>query len=323
MADKNNRLFPHVLTLTLFTLVAALGFFLPQTDAAEDTPRVSNVCLDCHDGYDEGLVLSPHQLPDEDRDADDAKIACTDCHQGDARHYEEDPEEYGMPVLSEMSAAEAGLVCSQCHLNDHQQTMMAENIHAQSDVNCSDCHQVHDNRRTSLLQNEQWDLCLSCHPAVEASFVQPYRHPVNDNIVSCSECHLSLDRAATGLASDGTNVCTSCHMEFEGPFPFEHQATLGYSTQEGGCMACHEPHGSAEPRMLKQPYEPPHFQLCTQCHSFPARHNFNQQHGDRFAGLDCNACHTDIHGSYVSSKFLSESLEAEGCFTSGCHPPGR
>ena len=33
----------------------------------------------------------------------------------------------------------------------------------------------------------------------------------------------------------------------EGPFPYEHQATLDYSTEEGGCMNCHSPHGSAQP----------------------------------------------------------------------------
>jgi predicted CXXCH cytochrome family protein len=114
-----------------------------------------------------------------------------------------------------------------------------------------------------------------------------------------------------------------CHNEFQGPFPFEHQATVDYSTEEGGCINCHDPHGSAQPRMLKQPYEAPHFQLCTQCHGVPPLHNQNARHGDRWAGLACNDCHTDIHGSYTSRVFLSESLEAEGCFTAGCHPPGR
>ena len=48
-------------------------------------------------------------------------------------------------------------------------------------------------------------------------------------------------------------------------------------------MTCHEPHGSALPKMVKQPYEPPHYQLCSQCHSVP-RHNSNPMHGTTFAG---------------------------------------
>ena len=83
-------------------------------------------------------------------------------------------------------------------------------------------------------------------------------------------------------------------------------------------MTCHEPHGSSLPRMVKQPYAPPHQQLCTQCHSVP-RHFSNSMHGTSFSGVPCNDCHTDIHGSYDNRLFVNESLKAQGCFNSGCH----
>jgi hypothetical protein len=70
--------------------------------------------------------------------------------------------------------------------------------------------------------------------------------------------------------------------------------------------------------MVKQPYEPPHFQLCTQCHSVP-RHFSNSMHGTSFSGIPCNDCHTDIHGSYDNRLFVNQSLVAQGCFNSGCH----
>ena len=72
------------------------------------------------------------------------------------------------------------------------------------------------------------------------------------------------------------------------------------------------------PRLLKQPYEGPHFQLCSQCHSVP-RHNWNNQHGSLFAGVPCNDCHVDIHGSYTSRYFFTPQLQADGCINSGCH----
>jgi predicted CXXCH cytochrome family protein len=137
--------------------------------------------------------------------------------------------------------------------------------------------------------------------------------------MKCSECHMKLGETRRELSLNGTNVCTSCHAEFQGPFPFEHQATLDFSTEEGGCLNCHAAHGSDNPRMLNQPYEPPHFQLCSQCHSVPPGHNLNPNHGTQWAGLACNTCHTDVHGSYDNRFFLRESLRAEGCLKAGCH----
>ena len=40
-------------------------------------------------------------------------------------------------------------------------------------------------------------------------------------------------------------TCFQCHSDKRGPFVFEH-APVRFE----GCMACHEPHGSANPRML-------------------------------------------------------------------------
>ena len=99
---------------------------------------------------------------------------------------------------------------------------------------------------------------------------------------------------------------------------YDHQAAVDYSTEEGGCINCHDPHGSYLPRMLSQPYEAPHFQLCTQCHVVPL-HNYSQQHGSEWAGVSCSECHVDIHGSYTSQRYYPPTMEAQGCFVAGCH----
>jgi DmsE family decaheme c-type cytochrome len=219
---------------------------------------------------------------------------------------------------SAVAATVEAHLCATCHQNAHQQNMLEKNVHVTNDVNCSSCHKLHGNTRNALLESDEPDLCLGCHTSVAGQFARPYRHPVNDEIVKCSECHMTLDETRRELSYNGTNVCMKCHGEFEGPFPYEHQATVDYSTEEGGCVSCHDPHGSFLPRMLKQPYEAPHYQLCTQCHAVP-RHNSNTMHGTDWAGVPCNDCHTDIHGSYASRLFLSETLEGEGCFNVGCH----
>jgi DmsE family decaheme c-type cytochrome len=304
--------------LTTCVLLGAL-FLLP--DGARSAPeyaRVSRACLECHDGKDASLAATAHALPAGAPDGAEARVACTDCHAGDPRHWEEDAEKYPMTNPSKVDAKTEVRVCSACHQNAHQQNMVEKNGHTNANVNCSGCHSVHGSTHPSLLMKTEPELCLGCHTGVEGQFAKPYRHPVMEGVLKCSECHMTLSETRRELSHNGTNVCMRCHAEFEGPFPHEHQATVDYSTEEGGCISCHEPHGSYLPRMLRQPYEGPHFQLCTQCHSVP-RHNANTMHGTTWSGKPCNDCHTDIHGSYSNRLFMSESLLDAGCFNAGCH----
>jgi DmsE family decaheme c-type cytochrome len=225
-----------------------------------------------------------------------ARVTCTDCHIGDERHWEDDPEEYAMTNPANTDASTEAHLCSACHVNAHQQNILEKNVHAANDVNCSSCHSVHASKNSSLLRKSEPTLCLDCHASVEGQFALPYRHPVNDEIVRCTECHMTLDQTSTELSRNGSNVCYECHAQYEGPFPYEHQATVDYSAEEGGCLSCHHAHGSYLPKLLKQPYEPPHFQLCSQCHTVPL-HNMNSFHGTQWAGVPCGDCHNDIHGS--------------------------
>jgi DmsE family decaheme c-type cytochrome len=299
-------------------LFGALFSLHGGTAIAQEYPRVSKACLDCHGGRDTTLAATAHGLPKDAQDGPGARVACTDCHPGDRRHWEEDPKAYPMPTPSGMTAAAEARLCSSCHQTAHQQNMLEKNPHSANEVNCSGCHSVHAGTQTALLKKAEPQLCLGCHASAAGQFAKPFRHPVNDGIVKCSECHMTLSETGRALSKNGSNVCLKCHGEFAGPFPFEHAATLDFSTEEGACLTCHEAHGSYLPRMLKQPDEPPHFQLCTQCHSVP-RHNLNPMHGTTWSGKPCNDCHTDIHGSYSSHLLLRESLQSEGCFNAGCH----
>ena len=307
----------HALPLLVAGILGLVSLLPPHGElSARDNLRVSKACLDCHAGQDTTLSGTAHRLPGGALDGPGARIACTDCHGDDRRHWEEDPKQYPMTNPSKAGALAEARLCSACHQNAHQQNQLEKNVHAAHDVNCSGCHSVHGSSHAALLRQAESGLCLRCHTDVAGQFARPFRHPVSDQIVKCSDCHMTLDETRRPLSRNGTNVCTQCHAEFEGPFPFEHPATVDYSTEEGGCISCHDPHGSSLPRMLKQPFEPPHFQLCTQCHSVP-RHNLNRMHGTAWSGVPCNDCHTDIHGSYSNRLFLSESLR--GCFNVGCH----
>jgi DmsE family decaheme c-type cytochrome len=265
----------------------------------------------------ESLTGTVHEIRADD---EPATVSCTACHAGDAeRHMDDDSHRLLLP--SGATVRQTAAICAACHMSSHQQNMEEFNVHAQNDVACGDCHTVHGNRTAYLLKKDEYQLCLDCHPKTEGDFARSFRHPVLDGIVKCSECHLSLDNShrELSLRTKGIGeVCIQCHNRFQGPFPYDHQAAVYYSTEEGGCLTCHEAHGSNVPRMLNQPYEGPHYQLCSQCHIVPG-HQMNSYHDTQWAGVACNQCHVDIHGSYDNRYFLSPALRAQGCTTPVCH----
>jgi hypothetical protein len=56
----------------------------------------------------------------------------------------------------------------------------------------------------------------------------------------------ALSRSKRGWQPERMLLCYKCHADKQGPFVFEH-APLKVE----GCTACHDPHGSANPKLLK------------------------------------------------------------------------
>jgi predicted CXXCH cytochrome family protein len=84
-------------------------------------------------------------------------------------------------------------------------------------------------------------------------------------------------------------------------------------TDGGGCIECHDPHGSENDQLLKQPKD----RLCQSCHMTPPTHN--TAHGGTYAGVDCLSCHSEIHGAISGRKLLSENLGAKFGQSCWCH----
>jgi len=313
--------FPHAsrfAALAISGAILAVGWAIPAAagEGGGDL-RESQACLDCHADMADGLKAGPHMVRLADADT---HVACTDCHKGAAAHWQDDPSANPMSKPDAASVAGTWAVCSSCHSGTHAVDQATLSPHAGEGVSCLACHEIHGKSEEHLLKASQPELCYSCHQPVRGEFAKPYRHPAGeDEFLKCSSCHLATDDRMAELAMQGTNaVCLNCHAEFQGPFPYEHQAAVDYGTDEGGCIACHDPHGSYVPRLLKQPYEAPHYQTCTQCHVVPL-HNYNSNHGSDWAGMSCTECHVDIHGSYTNKNFLTSALEGQGCFAAGCH----
>jgi len=127
--------------------------------------------------------------------------------------------------------------------------------------------------------------------------------------MSCVDCHNphASFRADSMTASFGNEPgCLKCHSDKRGPFVYEHPVQ-----KLEGCTACHEPHGSANPRMLTR-HEVR--LVCLECHANlpipmaknsviggvpPALHDLRSP---RFQ--NCTVCHVKIHGSYVDRTFF-------------------
>jgi DmsE family decaheme c-type cytochrome len=94
-------------------------------------------------------------------------------------------------------------------------------------------------------------------------------------------------------------ACAKCHSDKRGPFAFEHAAM-----RLEGCMSCHEPHSSVNPKMLVRSQQ--HL-LCLECHSTAPGilasqpPSFHDLRSARFQ--NCTTCHLKVHGSNVN-KFL-------------------
>ena len=285
----------------------------------EEKIETAAQCLDCHDGYDQSLAGSVHQLAMTAQPENKSQVTCIDCHDGWREHLD-DPTAENIVANTEAGAAMQAMVCARCHQTAHQSAMVTTDPHGRSGLACTDCHTVHNNPAAKLTKDDKENFCLTCHSNVSAEFKRRSSHPLEAGFLQCVDCHDlgSLKDPMTSVGLDWR--CQSCHTELSGPFPFEHPVTQQHMVNGGGCVECHQPHGSPNDRLLNQPGN----SLCSSCHGVPPGHRIN--HSGLGAKLACVECHSDIHGSTHNSLFLDPNLNtkfAADCYQSGCHAIGR
>ena len=144
------------------------------------------------------------------------------------------------------------------------------------------------NPATAEQRNEK---CLACHQGSKRINWQASAHAAND--VACSSCHKIHDGHDTvqdKLAQ--TEVCFTCHTQQRAQLmrPSRHPVQEGKVT----CSDCHNPHGSAGPKMVKRDTV---IDTCYQCHA-EKRGPFIWNHQP--VTEDCSICHNP-HGSVVES----------------------
>ena len=235
---------------------------------------------------------------------------------------------------SNLSAKDVSSACLRCHQDTVDAQHWHKTDHARADVSCTSCHQIHpatDEVKASvgdrgvvkrdvfpaaaptkaLLKADEATLCGTCHQSEVAKFRLTSHHPVPEGRMVCSDCHdihpaKALSQVKGSAQSVGSitesmpkhaglvkDSCVTCHGEKAGPFAFEHDPVAGWTGR--GCVDCHNPHGSANPKMLLSFSRG----LCAQCHT--------DKGANHFPGRTCwqAGCHVGIHGSNSDPRFLA------------------
>jgi DmsE family decaheme c-type cytochrome len=259
------------------------------------------VCAGCHQDKVKQMATTVHA---------DAQVAgapydkgCETCHGPGKAHVAGGGDKTKIFAFQDADSSAISARCLTCHEFNEEQSNYARSVHNTNGVSCIDCHSPHHAKvRQHLLVERQPLLCYSCHGDVKPDFSKPFHHRVNEGLVKCTDCHnqhggyLTKQLRSTPAQSQ---VCFKCHVEKAGPFVFEHAPV-----KTEGCVACHTPHGSSNPRLLRRSQVN---LLCMECHTptagsmVPGIPSFHNQAAKYQA---CTMCHTQIHGSNFSNVFF-------------------
>ncbi len=143
--------------------------------------------------------------------------------------------------------------------------------------------------------------CLDCHPDKGEGKVV---HPAV--AMGCESCHVGThtgEKPAPRLVAPVPDLCFTCHDRS----PFE-KKVMHAPVAAGTCLSCHNPHGSANPKMLVAAVP----ELCFTCHDKKAMVKADV-HVSAVGG-QCLTCHNP-HGS--DAAFVLAVVPESYCGT--CH----
>lgn len=154
-------------------------------------------------------------------------------------------------------------------------------------------------------------ICLKCHSVASTPSLSHWNSSVHAmNELSCSSCHKLHERPQQKVSHEKmAELCYGCHPDIRAQFSLLSHHPMRERKMD--CFDCHEAHGSANTKMLK---EATTRELCGRCHMEKSG-PFVYEHGD--VTENCQNCHAP-HGS-VNRRLLSAAMPFL-CLQ--CHNPG-
>ncbi len=272
---------------------------LPSTTEGQYAPI--DACKTCHqDLWEKHFASTPHSVL-----LNGDQYGCQSCHGPGQAHIDGGGDVTKIIRFETLSPAQTAAICLGCHQSSLETQNFSKSEHLSNGVSCTTCHSPHKSADVNfMLVKSQTELCFGCHAAQKAQFARPYRHRVDVGLIQCSDCHNPHGTERGGQVRSAAGqfaVCTKCHTDTMGPFVFEHAPV---KTDEG-CLSCHTPHGSTNPRLLQ--VNNVNF-LCLRCHTpnmnGAAGRPIGPNHDQSTKYQACTTCHTQIHGSNFSPVFF-------------------
>ena len=291
--------------------LCGLGISPAQAAAGLATPKTleqDKVCTACHDASWDKPILTVYQQRHGVK-ADGRTPGCQSCHGQSADHLKSpsNAPERTFTAKSKNTAAEKNEACQSCHKGGNR-IQWEGSTHANNDVACASCHDIHRPQQRVLSKPTQPEVCYNCHKPQRAEFNKTTHMPLREGKMACSDCHNPHGSTGPKLLTKNsvTETCTSCHAEKRGPFLFEHPPAAD------SCTNCHAQHGSNHRPLLKARLP----MLCQQCHDFtqhpgnpysgtglPAALGGNAANAAGNSGAQqlllrsCANCHSQVHGT--------------------------
>lgn len=239
--------------------------------STKSVPLSSCASSECHADRVKAFERTSHSKNVAFKNDDAAKV-CGSCHSGDlAEHADQNSEKsIKIPRLSKISSTELNNKCLSCHKTDEHRFNASLSVHTSAGVSCISCHNT--------------------HPDAEHSAKM-------------------LAVGKNTMQRDNTNeLCLSCHKTENAQF----SQTTHHRLKEGvmECNTCHNPHGSANAKMLIADKK----EVCVQCHE-DKRGPFMFEHGAVLNEQGCVTCH-EQHGG--GGQHLLKARDAKSLCMS-CH----
>lgn len=307
-------------------LACALGMMLPTLSAWAQSPAApaqtamtagagpgsgagpASTCLKCHgnEAAVTPILQTPHAVRGDKR-TPFAQDGCESCHGDSSKHVASraNPPAIVFKGKNISPVAERNEACLTCHTSTARMNWQGS-AHEVNDKACTDCHTLHASKDPILVRATQSEKCFTCHVRQRNESLKFSHHPMREGKVICSDCHNPHGASGdTKMLKEFTinETCYTCHADKRGPLLWEHQPV------RENCLNCHVPHGSNEPRLMKERMQ----FLCSSCHS-----GTGNSHGGAFGGggsipnrgpgtnktvsylgnqRDCLNCHSQVHGS--------------------------